>query len=185
MVIVHGRSEEETHSDLREAVREGFVVLSDGSYEFVHDRIHEAAYSLIRVEDRAKVHLRIGRLLIAAMPADKIAERIFNLVNQFNRGAALISDPNEKQRVAELNLHAGRKAKASTAYAAACIYLSIEKSIYSTARIGRAATTWRSTCGSCARNVSSCAEILRKPKPSSRRCWSGRRRRPTRRQLID
>ncbi|MGA8058083.1 MAG: AAA family ATPase, partial [Candidatus Binataceae bacterium] len=125
VVIVHGRSEEETHSDLREAVREGFVVLSDGSYEFVHDRIHEAAYSLIRVEDRAKVHLRIGRLLIAAMPADKIAERIFNLVNQFNRGAALISDPNEKQRVAELNLHAGRKAKASTAYAAACIYLSI------------------------------------------------------------
>ncbi len=129
VVIVHGRSEEETHSDLREAVREGFVVLSDGSYEFVHDRVHEAAYSLIREEDRAKVHLRIGRLLIAAMPADKIAERIFNLVNQFNRGAALISDPNEKQRVAELNLHAGRKAKASTAYAAACIYLSVGSSL--------------------------------------------------------
>ena len=99
LVVVHGRSEEETLSDLTEAVREGFVVLSDGSYEFVHDRVHEAAYSLIRVEDRAKVHLRIGRLLIAAMPADKIAERIFNLVDQFNRGAALISDPIEKQRV--------------------------------------------------------------------------------------
>ena len=105
-------------------MREGFVVRSGGSYEFVHDRVHEAAYSLIPEEDRAKVHLQIGRLLIAAMPADKITERIFNLVNQFNRGAALISDPNEKQRVAELNLLAARRARASTAYAAACIYAS-------------------------------------------------------------
>ncbi len=125
LVIVHGRSEEETHSDLKEGVREGFVVLSDGSYEFVHDRVHEAAYSLVPEEDRARVHLQIGRRLIAAMPADKIAERIFNLVNQFNRGVALISDPNEKQRVAELNLRASTKAKASTAYAAARIYLSV------------------------------------------------------------
>jgi predicted ATPase/signal transduction histidine kinase len=125
LVIVHGRSEEETFSDLKEAVREGFVVLSGGSYKFVHDRLQEAAYSLIPEEDRAKVHLQIGRLLIAAMPPDKIAERIFNLVNQFNRGAALISDPNEKHRVAELNLRAGTKAKASTAYAAARIYLSV------------------------------------------------------------
>jgi len=125
LVIVHGRSEEETHSDLKEGVREGFVVLSDGSYEFVHDRVHEAAYSLVPEEDRARVHLQIGRRLNAAMPADKIAECIFNLVNQFNRGVALISDPNEKQRVAELNLRAGTKAKASTAYAAARIYLSV------------------------------------------------------------
>jgi predicted ATPase/signal transduction histidine kinase len=124
LVIVHGRSEEETHSDLKEGVREGFVVLSDGSYEFVHDRVHEAAYSLVPEEDRARVHLQIGRRLIAAMPADKIAERIFNLVNQFNRGVALISDPNEKQRVAELNLLAARRARASMAYAGACIYAS-------------------------------------------------------------
>jgi predicted ATPase/signal transduction histidine kinase len=124
LVIVHGRSEEETHSDLKEGVREGFVVLSDGSYEFVHDRVHEAAYSLVPEEDRARVHLQIGRRLIAAMPADKIAERIFNLVNQFNRGVALISDPNEKQRVAELNLLAARRARASMAYAGAGIYAS-------------------------------------------------------------
>jgi predicted ATPase len=80
---------------------------------------------LIPEEDRAAVHLQIGRLLMAVMPADKIAERVFNLVNQFNRGAALISDPNEKSRVAELNLLAGKKARAATAYAAACSHLSV------------------------------------------------------------
>jgi predicted ATPase/signal transduction histidine kinase len=124
LVIVHGRSEEEMHADLMEAVREGFVVLSGGSYEFVHDRVHEAVYSLIPVEDRAQVHLQLGRLLMAVMPAERIAEGIFNLVNQLNRGAVLISDPHEKQRVAKLNLHAGRKAKASTAYIAARTYAS-------------------------------------------------------------
>jgi predicted ATPase len=113
LAIVHGRPEDEMHADLTEAVREGFVVRSSGSYAFVHDRVHEAAYSLIPEEDRARVHLQIGRLLMAVMPADKITERIFNLVNQLNRGAALISDPNEKSRVAELNLLAGRKARAS------------------------------------------------------------------------
>jgi predicted ATPase len=119
LIIVRRRSEEEMHADLTEAVREGLVVRSESSYEFVHDRVHEAVYSLIPVEDRAQVHLQLGRLLMAVMPAERVAERIFNLVNQLNRGAVLISDPHEKRRVAELNLHAGRKAKASTAYIAA------------------------------------------------------------------
>jgi PAS domain S-box-containing protein len=125
LTIVRGASEEELHSALREAVREGFVVRQGDAYKFVHDRVQEAAYALIPEEMRAEVHLRIGRLLMSIMPADELAENIFDVVNQLNRGAVLISDPNEKQRVAELNLRAGRKAKASTAYAAACTHLSI------------------------------------------------------------
>jgi PAS domain S-box-containing protein len=125
LMMVQGASEEEIHSGLREAVREGFVFYLGGSYRFVHDRVQEAAYSLIPEETRAEVHLRIGRLLVSIMPADELAENIFDIVNQLNRGAVLNSDRNEKQRVAELNLRAGKKARASTAYAAACIYLSM------------------------------------------------------------
>jgi predicted ATPase len=125
LMMVQGASEEEIHSGLRQAVREGFVFYRGGSYRFVHDRVQEAAYSLIPEEMRAEVHLRIGRLLMSMMPLDELAESIFDIVNQLNRGIALISDRNEKQRVAELNLRAGKKAKASTAYAAACAYLSI------------------------------------------------------------
>jgi len=129
LAIVHGRSAEETQSDLAEAMREGFVVRSSGWYEFTHDRIHEAAYSLIPEQDRAAVHLQIGRVLMAVMPAGKIAERIFNLISQFNRGAALMSDADERLRVAELNLLAGRKARASMAYAGARIYASTGMSL--------------------------------------------------------
>ena len=48
---------------------------------------------------------------------------------KLNFGAALITDRDEKEHAATLNLRAGRKAKASTAYASACIYLSAGMSL--------------------------------------------------------
>jgi predicted ATPase/signal transduction histidine kinase/PAS domain-containing protein len=121
--IVHGTSEEEVHSDLWEAVRLEFIVRLKGTYKFVHDRIQEAAYSLIPEELRAETHLRIGRRLAAHTPPEKREEAIFEIVNQFNRGAVLITSRDEREQLAELNLHAGERAKASTAFAAALKYL--------------------------------------------------------------
>jgi predicted ATPase len=121
--LVHGTSEEEVHSDLWEAVRLELVVRLKGSYKFVHDRVQEAAYSLIPEERRAEAHLRIGRLLAAHILPEKREEAIFEIVNQFNRGATLITSPDERERLAELNLLAGQRARASTAYASALKYL--------------------------------------------------------------
>jgi PAS domain S-box-containing protein len=123
LAIVNEGSAEELDSALWEAVREGLVLKSAGFYKFLHDRIQEAAYALIPEPNRPAVHLRIGRLLTAKLTPEAMADSIFNVVTQLNYGAALISDPGEKERVVTLNLHAGRKAKASTAYASACIYL--------------------------------------------------------------
>src|ERR1700692_1690477 len=121
--IVHGTSEEEIHSDLWEAVRLEFIVRLQGSYKFVHDRIQEAAYSLIPEELHAQTYLRIGRRLAAHTPPEKREEAIFEIVNRFNRGAGLITSRDEREQIAELNLHAGERAKASTAFAAALKYL--------------------------------------------------------------
>jgi predicted ATPase len=95
----------------------------EGSYQFVHDRVQEAAYSLIPEKLRAAAHLRIGRLLMARTPLERREEAIFEIVNQLNRGAALITSQEERDQVAELNLIAGKRAKASTAYASALKYL--------------------------------------------------------------
>src|SRR6202011_4958200 len=121
--IVHGASEEQVHSDLWEAVRLEFIVRLEGSYKFVHDRVQEAAYSLVPEQLRAEAHLRMGRLLAAHTPAEKREEAIFEIVNQLNRGAALITSRDEREQLAELNLIAGKRAKASTAYASALKYL--------------------------------------------------------------
>jgi PAS domain S-box-containing protein len=118
-----GTPEEKVHSDLWEAVRLEFIVRLEGSYRFVHDRVQEAAYSLIPEELRAEAHLRIGRLLTAHTRSERREEAIFEIVNQINRGAALITSPEERQQVAELNLIAGKRAKTSTAYASALKYL--------------------------------------------------------------
>jgi PAS domain S-box-containing protein len=114
---------EDVRSDLWDAVRLELVEHLQGSYKFIHDRVQEAAYSLIPERSRAEAHLRIGRLLTAHTPAEQREEGIFEIVNQLNRGAALIASRDEREQFAELNLLAGRRAKATTAYASALTYL--------------------------------------------------------------
>jgi PAS domain S-box-containing protein len=121
--IVLGTSEEQVHASLWEALRQDLVERLEGSYKFTHDRVQEAAYSLIPDALRAETHLRIGRLLAARTPPEKREEAIFEMVNQLNRGAALITEREEQAELGELNLIAGKRAKASTAYASALTYL--------------------------------------------------------------
>ena len=123
LTLVQGKSEEEIHTALWEATRAGLVLHRDGSYAFLHDRVQEAAYALIPESERAAEHLRIGRVLMSRTPPDDIEEKIFEIVNQLDRGTTLISLQDERERVAELNLIAGKRAKTSTAYASALNYL--------------------------------------------------------------
>jgi PAS domain S-box-containing protein len=120
---LRSESDEAVHASFRDAVRAGAAVPREGRYRFFHDRVQEAAYALIPSEGRAELHLRIARLLVAETEPERIAEKIYDLVNQLNLGSALISEWPEKLRAAELNFIAGRKAKASTAYASASNYL--------------------------------------------------------------
>jgi PAS domain S-box-containing protein len=119
---VFGQSEEEIHTALLDAARAGLIFRLDGSYAFLHDRIQEAAYALIPEDERAGAHLRIGRVLLATMSEDQLDEHLFDVANQLNRGSGRLADPNEKAEVATFNLRAGRRAKASAAYASARTY---------------------------------------------------------------
>ena len=123
LALVHGETEEAMHAALWEAVHAGLVFHQESTCKFLHDRIQQAAYSLIPEEHRADFHLRIGRVLLASIAADQLAEHLFEIVNQLNRGAALITARDEREQLAELNLIAGKRAKASTAYASALTYL--------------------------------------------------------------
>jgi PAS domain S-box-containing protein len=121
--VVLGIAKEQVDTALWPARRQELVERMAGTYRFVHDRVQEAAYSTIPKELRIEAHLRIGRLLAAHTPPEKREEAIFDIVNQLNRGASLITSMAEREQLAELNLLAGQRAKASTAYLSALTYL--------------------------------------------------------------
>jgi PAS domain S-box-containing protein len=123
--MVYRGSIEEVHGRLWEAARTGLVLRSEDSYRFLHDRVQEAAYSMIPEAIRAETHLRIGTLLTDYTPAAKREEAIFEIVNQLNQGCHLLTSIEDRERVAALNLAAARRAKTSTAYASALKYLKV------------------------------------------------------------
>jgi predicted ATPase/signal transduction histidine kinase/tRNA A-37 threonylcarbamoyl transferase component Bud32 len=94
-------------------------------YKFLHDRVQQAAYSLISESEKKTTHLKIGRLLLKNTAPEKRKENIFALVNQLNFGTDLLTAPSEKNELAELNSIAAQKAKAAMAYASALNYLDI------------------------------------------------------------
>ncbi|RCJ26203.1 guanylate cyclase [Nostoc minutum NIES-26] len=94
-------------------------------YKFLHDRVQQAAYSLISETKRKPTHLKIGKLLLKNTTPETQKDNIFALVNQLNFGIDLLTTKIEKDELAQLNLIAGQKAKAATAYEAAVKYLNI------------------------------------------------------------
>lgn len=99
------------------------------AYKFLHDRVQQAAYSLIPDLNQKETHLKIGYLLLNKTPFQERKEKIFSLVNQLNHGIELLTLEVDKYEIAELNLIAGQKAKAATAYEAAIRYLRVGLSL--------------------------------------------------------
>ncbi len=127
-------------NNLWKAIEQGLVLPLDDHYRyseeteknqekamfvFRHDRIQQAAYSLIPDAEKPSLHLEIGQLLFANIPHENREDRIFEIVNQWNEGRGLTERQSERDELAGLNLLAGHKAKASTAYQAAFGYLRI------------------------------------------------------------
>jgi predicted ATPase/serine phosphatase RsbU (regulator of sigma subunit)/tRNA A-37 threonylcarbamoyl transferase component Bud32 len=94
-------------------------------YRFLHDRVQQAAYSLLNEQTREQNHLLIGQYLRATIAPESIDEHIFDIVNHLNLSIVLLTGSAEQTEVAGLNLLAAQKAKAAIAYEPALRYASI------------------------------------------------------------
>ncbi|MEG4228378.1 AAA family ATPase [Microcoleus sp. N9_B2] len=143
LAIVSESSETETATALWKALQEELIIpqsevykfyvgaeqaISEATsqtvaYRFLHDRVQQAAYSLIPDSDKKATHLKIGQLLQQNLSEIEQEEKLFNIVRHLNQGEELITQHSEREALAQLNFKAAQKARSSTAYAAARIYV--------------------------------------------------------------
>jgi len=147
LAIVSEQSETEVATSLWKALQEGLILpqseiykfylekteLDEAvshellNYKFLHDRVQQAAYSLIPQDEKQSTHHIIGKLLLANTPESELEAHIFAIASQLNAGTETLTkiddisefSPEFKHELAKLNLRAGRKAKAAIAYDAA------------------------------------------------------------------
>ncbi|HIK16783.1 MAG TPA: AAA family ATPase [Leptolyngbyaceae cyanobacterium M33_DOE_097] len=130
LAIVGNRSPKTVFQDLLAAIQAGLIqTLSEldedllvQEYKFLHDRVQQAAYALIDESQKQGVHLQIGRNLLERILPEQRTERLFEIVDHLNYGTELITDQSERNEIVNLNLQAGQKALAATAYEAAFKY---------------------------------------------------------------
>ncbi|HSH03864.1 MAG TPA: adenylate/guanylate cyclase domain-containing protein, partial [Anaerolineae bacterium] len=140
---VYGASPQATAAALWPAVTAGYVVPLDRDYKlanlmvegvekeieirykFGHDRIQQAAYSLIDERERGRYHRHVGTILQTHLQGEERKKRLFDIVNQLNMGRDKVEGSerwSEPGSLVNLNFLAGKKAQAAAAYEPALVY---------------------------------------------------------------
>ena len=113
------------NTELELISNEGFFLISGNITRFVHDKIREATYTLITAEEKAKNHYAIGSTYLKMAKPEEVEDLVFTIVNQLNQGIIHITSNEEKTRLQGLNILAGKKSLASTAYEASLGFFQI------------------------------------------------------------
>ena len=119
------KSESEILAALKILLEEGLFINLESNYKFAHDRIQEAAYSLLSESERIKERHRIGHLELKRNSREHLSNNLFYIVNHLNAARQLVQSEPERMELARLNLQAGIKARSSAAYRPALNYLDI------------------------------------------------------------
>ncbi len=133
LAVINQQSSTLTNQQLWPALQAGLILLHSDinaevlEYKFLHDRVQQAAYTLISQAKKTAIHLKIGKFLQAEMNRKQTEKNLFILVNQLNLAQDLITSPSQKNQFVKLNLRAGEKAKIATAYSLAANYLKISQ----------------------------------------------------------
>lgn len=125
--LVSKASQVDVGEPLRQLQEVGMLETSGlGEWRFVHDQIQTYAYATIPEDEKAILHLKIGRRLWSAYAlVDSIDDLLPHLVLQLRKGAHLLVDQEERTRVASLMHRAAERASSSSSFLLASSYLQL------------------------------------------------------------
>jgi predicted ATPase/signal transduction histidine kinase/DNA-binding response OmpR family regulator len=120
--IITQKSEKKIQTHLHPTINAGMILKIGNEYRFVHDRVQEAAYSLIPAHQVEEMHLEIARLMLQNSTDKELNENIIEITRHYNEGRKLLTSPEEIILLAHLNFDAGQHAKNAAAYESAVDY---------------------------------------------------------------
>ena len=92
------------------------------SYQFIHDRVQQAAYLMTPESQIAGIHYDIGKTLLARYEQEEPEGGLFELAKHFNLARSCMSTEADLQQLFDLNREAGLRAKEATAFGPALSY---------------------------------------------------------------
>jgi signal transduction histidine kinase/serine/threonine protein kinase/tetratricopeptide (TPR) repeat protein len=122
----------EVFESLKPALGQGLIIENRGQLQFIHDRVQEAVLTAIPEERRRAIHWRVGKRLLAAVPAGADLESLDNLfaiASHLNLGRPEQIERAEALMLADINFHAGEKALNALAAEAASEFFAKSKSL--------------------------------------------------------
>ncbi|TRY33200.1 diguanylate cyclase domain-containing protein [Aliiglaciecola sp. M165] len=117
------------HNDYRLIAESREMLDFEALYSFQHDRVQQAAYSLIEKSKLSEVHWSIGQILLQQHHKHIPADDLIDIVEHLNAGRELIVSSSEKVQLAKHNLRAGQRARSASAYEVALDYVTIAKEL--------------------------------------------------------
>jgi histidine kinase len=121
------RTQIERH--LYELCDAGLLAPCSGGFRLAHDRIREAAQSLLSDAERARLHYDTAFWLLARTPEPEQPKRVFELVQHLNLGLSLVRE-DQRLTVVRLNFLAGSRALAAGAAGTADVHFSVARKAF-------------------------------------------------------
>jgi predicted ATPase/signal transduction histidine kinase len=97
------------------------------AYSFIHDRLHQAVYSLVDEASKKTIHFDISQYLLENKKGKTLEDNIFEVANHLKIGIEKLIDDREKNMAIQTFTLAAKKAKLVTSYVLSFEYISYAK----------------------------------------------------------
>lgn len=108
---------------LAPAIAGKFITLAESGYAFTHDRVHEAAFSLVTYTQTLRLHQQAACLLAESVARATGNETLFRAMHHIALSAEAPLTSAQMRRYCQLSLTAVQRAKGTGDYASALRYL--------------------------------------------------------------